>query len=224
MRTHAEPAEAELPPVPSLDGAPRELLRLPACDDFPVVVATRMSLSFPVLLSAIPLWTVDFRRKQWVKCWFSDGGITSNFPIHFFDSPIPRWPTFGIKLSAEPDAAQGQPNRITGPISMLKAMVDTATGFYDRMHVASDDAVDRTIFIDTGSISSIDFGLTDAQRDQLFASGRRAALEFLDGRPDEPGRPGRPAWDFDAYIARHRSGTAAVPGPRSAASEAGAEQ
>jgi hypothetical protein len=30
--------------------------------------------------------------------WFSDGGICSNFPIHFFDAPAPRWPTFGINL------------------------------------------------------------------------------------------------------------------------------
>jgi len=32
------------------------------------------------------------------KVWFSDGGICSNFPINFFDSPLPRWPTFGINL------------------------------------------------------------------------------------------------------------------------------
>src|SRR5690606_35989143 len=31
-------------------------------------------------------------------CWFSDGGICSNFPIHMSDSFIPRWPTFGIML------------------------------------------------------------------------------------------------------------------------------
>src|SRR6266508_4493414 len=32
-------------------------------------------------------------------CWFSDGGITSNFPVHFFDAPIPRWPTFALDLA-----------------------------------------------------------------------------------------------------------------------------
>ena len=30
--------------------------------------------------------------------WFSDGGICSNFPLHLFDSPLPRWPTFGLNL------------------------------------------------------------------------------------------------------------------------------
>ena len=80
-------------------------LHLPAPADFPVVVAARMSLSFPILISAIPLYAIDHGRKDVPKeqlapeqCWFSDGGIISNFPIHFFDSPLPRWPTFGINL------------------------------------------------------------------------------------------------------------------------------
>ena len=30
--------------------------------------------------------------------WFSDGGIASNFPIHFFDGWLPARPTFGITL------------------------------------------------------------------------------------------------------------------------------
>jgi len=79
--------------------------------DFPVVVAVRMSLSFPLLLSAIPLYAIDFTRVDPAdqipeRCWFSDGGISSNFPIHFFDAPLPRWPTFCIDLeSKHPDAS-----------------------------------------------------------------------------------------------------------------------
>jgi hypothetical protein len=81
------------------------LIPLPECDDFPVVVATRLSLSFPILLSAIPLWAIDYlQTRDPARCWFSDGGITSNFPIHFFDAPLPRWPTFGINLGPMPDA------------------------------------------------------------------------------------------------------------------------
>jgi predicted acylesterase/phospholipase RssA len=78
------------------------LVPFPDAANLPVVVMTRMSLSFPVLLSAVPLWRVyqdDDTGQGGVKmCWFSDGGITSNFPIHFFDSALPRWPTFGINL------------------------------------------------------------------------------------------------------------------------------
>lgn len=81
------------------------LCPLPAAADLPVVVAARLSLSFPVLISAVPLYAYDHSRRQSTaslrspeRCWFSDGGICSNFPVHFFDSLLPRWPTFAIGL------------------------------------------------------------------------------------------------------------------------------
>ena len=94
-------------------GVGKKLCRLPITEDLPVLLAVRMSLSFPLLLSAVPLHAVHYGRqpkKDWCKeghriadrCWFSDGGITSNFPIHFFDQLVPRWPTFGINLASFP--------------------------------------------------------------------------------------------------------------------------
>ena len=74
----------------------------PTGADLPVIVAARMSLSFPLLISAVPLYTFDQSSGRFQRCLFSDGGITSNFPIHFFDAPLPRWPTFGITLSSTP--------------------------------------------------------------------------------------------------------------------------
>ncbi|MBX3282436.1 MAG: patatin-like phospholipase family protein [Acidobacteria bacterium] len=80
---------------------------LPDPEDLPVVVATRMSLSFPVLLSVIPLHAIDRTRdkkyQRLERCWFTDGGACSNFPLHFFDSPLPRRPTFSIDLTAKPN-------------------------------------------------------------------------------------------------------------------------
>jgi predicted acylesterase/phospholipase RssA len=80
-------------------------------DDLPVVIATRMSLSFPVLISAIPMYAVKpsayagkketdtLSAADLQKQWFSDGGVCSNFPIGLFDSWMPKWPTFGINLN-----------------------------------------------------------------------------------------------------------------------------
>src|SRR4029078_1830207 len=42
------------------------------------------------------------RPEDLQKCWFSAGGISSNFPIHFFDSWLPGRPTFGINLRGMP--------------------------------------------------------------------------------------------------------------------------
>src|SRR5262249_1238982 len=85
---------------------PQGLLPLPSGRDLPVVVAARMSLSFPVLFSMVPLHAVDFTFKanrgehpRAERCWFIDGGLSSNFPVTFFDQPLPRWPTFCIDLA-----------------------------------------------------------------------------------------------------------------------------
>jgi hypothetical protein len=70
----------------------------------PLIVGARMSLSFPGLISAVPLWRRDFtladdtERKKLRRCIFSDGGLSSNFPIHFFDRLLPNSPTFAISL------------------------------------------------------------------------------------------------------------------------------
>jgi predicted acylesterase/phospholipase RssA len=92
---------------PAEDG--KDMLELPEPKNFPVLLATRMSLAFPFLISAIPLYTLDpdlpHGERKFHRCWFSDGGISSNFPIHLFDGLVPIWPTFGIHL--EP-AIEGQ--------------------------------------------------------------------------------------------------------------------
>ena len=82
----------------------------PKEEALPVVVAVRMSLSFPLLFTAVPLEIEDTELPSIVKslggkpykrvrtAHFSDGGISSNFPIHMFDAPLPRRPTFALGL------------------------------------------------------------------------------------------------------------------------------
>lgn len=82
---------------PVLDDYPELGLRELPKGELPVLVATRLSLSFPILFKAVPLWAVPAVGKPY-RCWFSDGGICANFPIHLFDALLPRWPTFGITL------------------------------------------------------------------------------------------------------------------------------
>ena len=91
------------------DGERPELRRFPR-EDLPIIVATRMSLSFPVLLSAVPLWTE--RDGIYVRHWLSDGGIGSNFPIHFFDAWLPTRPTFGLNFTTTNSPVSSDPGEI----------------------------------------------------------------------------------------------------------------
>jgi predicted acylesterase/phospholipase RssA len=104
-------------PAPTGIGLPEGFHVFPKANELPIVVAVRMAISFPILLSAVPVWIV--KRAAWdskrmnqpvslketdlSKNLFSDGGICSNFPIHFFDAWLPKRPTFGINLTSIPD-------------------------------------------------------------------------------------------------------------------------
>jgi len=86
---------------------PNDFYPLPAAPDLPILLGARMSLSFPILLSAVPLYAANVTQRneqgkfELERCLFSDGGLTSNFPIHFFDAPLPTRSTFGINLVPE---------------------------------------------------------------------------------------------------------------------------
>jgi hypothetical protein len=110
------------------------LMRLPGPEHLPVIVATRLSLSFPLLISAIPLWTINrgsqrtrqtvqaFREAahdgteppaqglEFSKLWFTDGGLCSNFPVHLFDAALASRPTFAINLGLFPAGRTPSPN------------------------------------------------------------------------------------------------------------------
>lgn len=94
--------------APIADGPLAGKYRLCSMADLPILVPVRMSLAFPVLMSAVSLYRIrrDPDRAQpgqWIevaeKVWFSDGGMCSNFPIHLFDATLPSRPTFGINLT-----------------------------------------------------------------------------------------------------------------------------
>ncbi len=148
--------EAHPPPLgtgPDADRTRRRLDALlplrpfPAPDDLPVVVAARMSLSFPLLICAVPLHALDMTRTHVREavdaveegrppahtlvaevCWFSDGGIASNFPVHFFDAPLPTRPTFAIDLDGfHPDHPRGadQAANVYLPSSNVGGLLDS---------------------------------------------------------------------------------------------------
>ncbi|GAA1489451.1 patatin-like phospholipase family protein [Brachybacterium sacelli] len=162
-----------------------------------VLEAVRASMSIPVFFRP-----VRWRTATGKSAWLVDGGLLSNFPVSVFDRPEgqePRWPTFGIKLSARPETHLGVVNKISGPLSFAKAVVDTVTGFYDRMHIESSHSRARTIFIDTDAVRPAEFDLSDEDQEMLYRKGRQATEDFLDGAA------GQEAWDFPQYISRYRS-------------------
>jgi len=164
--TALPPLVAGLDDVVAVLAAAQGLRRLPRAD-LPVVVAARMSLSFPGLISALPLHDLDVAsaantaaaaawaswlaqrraaevptsaqdvlahaatpgvpRPELRRSWISDGGITSNMPLHFFDAALPTRPSFAINLQAR---QPGEP-RVTLPRGADGGGVRVRDGFAD---------------------------------------------------------------------------------------------
>ena len=126
-------ARSQAHPACRRRGRPTDYIKLPEAKDLPVLFGARLSLSFPFLISAVPLYaplkhTADSSEPATlVRCWFSDGGLTSNFPIHFFDAPIPSRPTFAINLAAadvEFPASIGDVAATAGPAGLRFETLD----------------------------------------------------------------------------------------------------
>lgn len=113
-------------PAPKADA----LRHFPLGDDLPVVVAARLSLSFPGLIAALPFWQLDYQpdreAPRLVRAWFSDGGITSNFPVHFFDRPLPTRPTFAFDLASFPPGEAPNPLKPAASVSVVREVTETA--------------------------------------------------------------------------------------------------
>ncbi len=180
------------------------LLPMPLPADLPVVVMTRMSLSFPVLLSAVPLWALLWSEESAgvvpTHCWFSDGGITSNFPMHFFDSPLPRWPTFAINLGPGDDLdPTEQRKNIWAPLgndqgvearwaeirtmpAFAHAILDTMQNWMDNAQARVPGYRDRIVLVKhTAEEGGMNLNMDEEKIEGLVERGRRAG-EFLVGR------------------------------------------
>lgn len=78
---------------------------LPLARHIPVIVGVRASMAFPGLFTPLPLWLLRWvpgdgaPRPELARVYLADGGITSNFPIHLFDAPLPGRPTFALNLA-----------------------------------------------------------------------------------------------------------------------------
>jgi len=178
-----------------------ELVRLPW--DYPyygldpgaegVVRAVRASMSIPFFFEPVtvqchpadvsvpgPGGTSTVEHFAGGTATWVDGGMLANFPIDAFarvDGRPPRWPTIGIKLSAQ---ACEMPKTVASHSTCQEAVrcLRTMMNEWDRYHVEQTTAV-RTIFVDNLGMSATQFDLTSEQQDQLFLSGVRAATQFL---------------------------------------------
>jgi len=227
----------------------------PAPDDLPVVVAARMSLSFPILISAVPLRALDMTRRATRDavesiengripaeplvaevCWFSDGGIASNFPVHFFDTPLPTRPTFAIDLDTfHPDHPRSSneaqnvylPSSNAGglldswhridPTPGLASLVGFVSGIVRTMQNHVDATLthqpgyrDRIVHVHTApDEGGMNLAMAPRTVDALTLRGQAAGRALVERFEETPGTDAGLSWDNHRWV-RYRSALASV--------------
>jgi len=203
------------------------LINVPDNDDMPVLLAVRLSLSFPILFATVPLYRPDRSLVQADRATmekpvlniFSDGGLSSNLPIHYFDSVFPQRPTFGINLTNYNKHRHGEDddegwNRIYMPAdagggltygthaiggvgAFLMSLINTAKDWQDSMQIRMPGYRERVIHVALNSDEGgINLNMDEQTIERLLALGDRTSERILNGHKN---RENQPAFDFNVH-------------------------
>lgn len=155
-------------------------------DEQPVADAVRASASIPYFFEPVQLDGVRGTST------LVDGGLLSNYPIGTFDrldEQPPRWPTIGVRLDALGIDGDRPVRPVRGPVRTGVALVETAIEACQAEHVLDPCNVARSVYVDTAGISAMDFGLGEAEQEQLLRAGEEGVRRFLAD------------WDFAEWLA-----------------------
>ena len=175
---------------------PWDYRRLYGCDpdEQSVADAVRASMAIPFLFRPVTITS-----SSGVTSTLIDGGLLSNFPMYSLDridGKPPRWPSFGITVTAQsPASGDGEPGLaplidLPGSPGLLEGLINTALLGHDQTYLSQPSVAARTIAVDSSGIGYLDFNISPADRERLYANGYAAAQRFLT------------RWDWPAYLRR----------------------
>jgi NTE family protein len=167
--------------------------------DCPVVWATRMSMSIPLIWNEV-LWQASWGKylgRDLEGHAIVDGGLLSNFPIELFISDAPQIvklmgpkedsPILGMLIDerlAVPTAVKGifvnfniKPGELA-TVQRLKRLVDTATTAHDKM--VMDEYANLVVHLPAAGYGTTEFDMSADRRDALVEAGRTAMADYLD--------------------------------------------
>lgn len=168
--------------------------------DLPVVWATRMSMSFPLLWPEV-VWKPDwgtYLGQPMEGHLIVDGGLLSNFPVELFISPEPHvTDLMGPKQHANvvgflideslpvhnaPHAPAGDSGGLSlgalSTVRRIQRLVDTATQAHDKMVIEAFNHV--VCRLPAKGYGTTEFDMTEERREALIAAGRQAAAGYFD--------------------------------------------
>ncbi|MUL47877.1 phospholipase [Mycobacterium sp. CBMA293] len=168
-------------------------------DEQPVADAVSASMAIPFFFRPVTITGAAGRTSTLI-----DGGLLSNFPMYSLDrtdGKVPRWPSFGITVTAQ-RAAEGDGDPSLAPLidlpgapRLLENLINTALLGHDQTYLRQPSVAARTIVVDAAGIGYLNFEISQADRQTLYDNGYSAAKQFLS------------TWDWQAYLHRFHAGS-----------------
>lgn len=151
--------------------------------DMEVAEAVRISMSIPLFFEANKVNTYDTTGDHFTHI-FSDGGVMRNYPINLFDSTEfnselkngVNMETLGSRFKAKVEYKE-----IDSLIKYIENMFMAFTKIQLDSYENSPSDIMRSIEIDTGTVSFVDFNITpnDKTYNFLYEQGYSAADEYF---------------------------------------------
>lgn len=142
-------------------------------DTFSVAAAIRMSAGFPYFF--MPK-SIQGKNKQ--KSIIVDGGLLSNFPLWIFSEAEEKQvrPVIGVKLT-DPSTSV-EPHQIRNALNMFPSLFTTMKQAHDNRYISKHQA-DHIIFVPTPEQNSMNFNITEENREKLRRIGKESSEKFL---------------------------------------------
>lgn len=178
-------------------------------EDTPNVIisdAVRISMSIPFVYKTHQVHCKDENGKRIIDPRFKnysfvDGGVTENYPLNLFDNTrylpedtqrklaelglygkISNPNTLGFRLANKEKKSfyEGMNTVLTKQdANLLSKLISVLNNKKDSDHLRTDEC-SRTIYIDTCNVQTLDFNLTEEQKDLLCESGKQATKMYFD--------------------------------------------
>ena len=152
--------------------------------DMCIADAVRISMSIPLFFAAVRSAGNDV---------YVDGGLLNNYPIKLFDDGETNYETLGFRLDSKKEisvfSGEQEPDHtnIEDFFDFTKALLRTILNIQQTTHLREEDW-NRTVFLDTLGVDTVEFDLSNKQKLLLIESGRQGATKYfkwLDNLPTE---------------------------------------
>ena len=159
--------------------------------DMVISEAVRTSMSIPFYFDYVEKKCTTCGQKSKYKCnsiskcILVDGGLYWNYPVGIFDNGDNiNTETLGFRLGKEEKRfyqegmTELSPSKIDTFKDYLFMVIGILINNNSRLHLKEKD-FGRTVFIDTNTISALDFSLSDKNKRLLIENGRNGVKEFF---------------------------------------------